>query len=231
MAYKKNYRKRAGKKHYKKKGRKQPSRSKTELVRIKTPASIVPDRMRVKLEYNQLVPTSGAAPAWQYIFRGNSMYDPDYAIGGGQPVGFDQMKTLYNRYEVSASSIIVKVLNCGTTTGSYTRVAVYPSLSTGTLAMDAAIANPYSTHKLISANAGMNEATLRNYISTKKIFGEMTLVDDDYSALVAVNPVNTWYWQINAESIDKTTNLANNFYDVLITYYVDFSERVPLVDV
>lgn len=40
-------------------------------------------------------------------FRANDMYDPEAAVGGGQPRGFDQMMELYNNYTVTDSKIMV----------------------------------------------------------------------------------------------------------------------------
>lgn len=42
-------------------------------------------------------------------YRGNGMYDPDYALGGHQPMGFDQYIALYNKYYVKSATIKVSV--------------------------------------------------------------------------------------------------------------------------
>lgn len=38
-------------------------------------------------------------------FRANSLFDPDYGVGGGQPMGFDQWTALYDQYVVTGSKI------------------------------------------------------------------------------------------------------------------------------
>lgn len=43
------------------------------------------------------------------LFRANGLYDPEYAIGGHQPLYFDQMSALYNHYHVVASKIKFRV--------------------------------------------------------------------------------------------------------------------------
>ncbi len=42
-------------------------------------------------------------------FRANGMFDPEFALGGHQPLYFDQMSALYNHYHVVVSNIHVRV--------------------------------------------------------------------------------------------------------------------------
>ena len=42
-----------------------------------------------------------------HIFRANSMYDPDYTGTGHQPLGFDEMSTIYNKHKVTRAKITV----------------------------------------------------------------------------------------------------------------------------
>lgn len=50
-----------------------------------------------------LDPSQGVAAAW--AFAANGLYDPDISGTGHQPMGFDQMTTFYNHYEVIGSKI------------------------------------------------------------------------------------------------------------------------------
>jgi len=45
--------------------------------------------------------------AQRYFFRCNSIYDPDQAVGGHQPLGMDQWEAIYNHYEVTSAKISV----------------------------------------------------------------------------------------------------------------------------
>jgi len=49
-------------------------------------------------------PTAAGVIAAQ-LWKANSAYDPDYAVGGHQPMGFDQWMTFYNHYQVLSSHI------------------------------------------------------------------------------------------------------------------------------
>lgn len=52
-----------------------------------------------------------------YAFSTNGMYDPVVAIGGHQPMYFDQLAALYARYVVIGAKISVKFLNADANTG------------------------------------------------------------------------------------------------------------------
>lgn len=43
-----------------------------------------------------------------FTFRANGMYDPEVAVGGHQPMGFDQMCELYLNWTVIGSKIVVR---------------------------------------------------------------------------------------------------------------------------
>lgn len=53
--------------------------------------------------------TSGALAAT--YFRAIGLYDPEYAVGGHQPMGFDQYIALYRRFVCLSSRITVEVYN------------------------------------------------------------------------------------------------------------------------
>lgn len=46
-----------------------------------------------------------------YQFRCNNLYDPDVAIGGQQPLYYDQLTPVYNHWTVTKSKMKVHVLN------------------------------------------------------------------------------------------------------------------------
>jgi len=56
----------------------------------------------VKLQYTciESIPNLGAGALYSRIFRANDLYDPDYAAGGHQPYGFDQVMAQYNHFTV-----------------------------------------------------------------------------------------------------------------------------------
>lgn len=81
---------------------------------------VVPPRKRVTLPYCQInlatPPVLTDSVATVQTIRLNSCFDPNFAIGGIQPMGFDQWSAMYKRYTVVSARIIVK---CNPTTANY----------------------------------------------------------------------------------------------------------------
>lgn len=74
------------------------ARNSTKLT-MYSQVSPVATRLRTKLKYSTQI-TPAAIPVYEYLFNLNSLFDPDRTATGHQPLGFDQLKTLYNRYRV-----------------------------------------------------------------------------------------------------------------------------------
>jgi len=93
--------------------------------RIWNPISaIAPDINRTNMFY--FINTNFTSPsnALTMQFAGNSVFDPEIALGGYQPAGFDQLTQFYSNFRVVASRIKVQVINLSNGPGS---VTLYPS--------------------------------------------------------------------------------------------------------
>jgi hypothetical protein len=63
--------------------------------------SFLDPHMYITLKYCEQVSTSVVTVAGSnQVFRLNSIFDPNAAVGGTQPYGYDQLAALYNRYRV-----------------------------------------------------------------------------------------------------------------------------------
>lgn len=78
-----------------------------------------PKKLCVAMKYvtDITVPSheDGAAP---YIFRLNSIYDPDVSSGGHQPYGHDEYASIYSKYCVIGAKVKVEILSCAVTSAS-----------------------------------------------------------------------------------------------------------------
>ncbi len=96
-----------------KKSRKTPVAKAQSLLTHTIPlgaSAIVPRKRRLQMRYVDQVYLNGTAAAGgrvNYIFRANSIYDPDYTGTGHQPMGHDTYAALYNHYSVRRSAIRV----------------------------------------------------------------------------------------------------------------------------
>jgi hypothetical protein len=75
----------------------------------------VPSRTTRYFRYSDVYTLTAAAVTNQFgteqSFRLGSLFDPDFGIGGHQPLGFDQMAAFYNQYLVEAVDINIEIVD------------------------------------------------------------------------------------------------------------------------
>lgn len=194
-----------------------------------------PKTMRVKLKYQ--VAFAGSIPAGntpaQYFWRANSVFDPDAAIGGGQPTGFTQWSNFYEKYTVVKSTCQLRLLDKDTgtsTTGTVTGLwGVALRDSTGALTSlrqvtedDNSVYSGYdSWHAAAKLKMGFDAA---------KHFGVKNLLDNNQlqgltGATLGSNPTEQAYfvtWAV--QSPDAGATAQPFLWDVLLTYDVIFTD-------
>jgi len=72
--------------------------------------------LRTKVKYTDSTGFASAGGDYTYIFRLNSLFDPDYTGGGHQPMGHDELATLYDNYQVTKVTWHVYSANLDDTT-------------------------------------------------------------------------------------------------------------------
>jgi len=85
------------------------SNGQNALVMV-APTGGFPNSVRIRLPYVQavnLANTAGSNVASTWIFRCNSLFDPDLSGGGHQPIGRDVWAGLYNHYNVEKAECSV----------------------------------------------------------------------------------------------------------------------------
>lgn len=95
---------------------------------------LFPNKLRLKLQYVDnaeiaYIMNSGSAFEASYVYRGNSIYDPDLTGTGHQPYGVDELYTWYNTYTVFSvkCTFVGRVVRA---TGGGVRAMMYCSNST-----------------------------------------------------------------------------------------------------
>lgn len=169
------------------------------------------------------------------VFRGNSLFDPDYTGTGNQPYGYDQLcssTTFFNNYNVRSSKIIV-----------------YPSVSqtyiTGWPAYFDCLVVPYRDYTLpdydisnvrrmphvralrFTSNSLDNKSNrCSSYASSSSVMGPEFAKDVGATGQYDGNPSRTWYWHVLIDSTTwaPTANIVVKF-DVKIVYYTKLFRR------
>lgn len=207
------------------------------------------DTTFVKLRYSAILTFSAGnviepLGISEYVFRGNSIFDPDFSGSGNQPYGFDQWTDIYSNYLVYGSKFTVEdvpyVSGNDYSSGSSDSVhqlTLYPSLTStvtnttyGGIQYQQLPMIPYAKNKTIVTNSShRKDRMISHYMPTGKLEGVPTNVvsaDPNYFAGAGTNPSATWYWHLLAAPM--INNQAYYCYvKVNITYYVKFFARRP----
>lgn len=174
--------------------------------------------------------TLATATGTQSLFRLNSIFDPNSAVGGHQPYGYDQLAALYNRY---------RVLSChwkvvfGTQTSTY-RIVILPingalaSAITTSLTFETACEMPRA--KLyVQGGGGSPTVTARGGIKLNDLNGVTIpeyLADDRFEAQIGANPAEVMNLVIG--NYNATAGTITIDYTVEISYCVDLHDPIAL---
>lgn len=162
-----------------------------------------------------------------YILRANGMYDPDYQIGGHQPIGFDQMMNMYHHFTVIGAKCKVTWANlsdqpiqCGIS------LLASPSLTTTNRSIEngqTILAN------IAPLGAGGSIKTLTYKFSSSKFFGRSSILsEDDFRGDASTDPVDQAYFHCWCRDIGNTVGDKNLKITATIEYIAVFTEPAHL---
>lgn len=165
---------------------------------------------------------------------GNGLFDPLSTSAGltglsnAQPNSYDVWSTLYTKYTVLGSSIVVRIANGNASTIPYT-VTVSPedALVTSSSAWQSSTA-PYARSLIVANGNSMNSVQIRNSMTTAQINGvslEEVIDSSNYQGLTSGSPPDPWYWQIRFTAADSTTT-PDSWWFITVHYDVLFSDPV-----
>lgn len=154
------------------------------------------DRFRTVMPFSSYIsfaPAAGSQTA--YLFRGNSVYDPDFSGSGSVAGLYPQLSVLYNRYRVLSSKIMVDFCNTGTVP---VRCMIMASNNN---TAPSAFYSPFQRHFAIGDCAPGGPISWKHVSSaeTRAVLGvpkAQVMAEDDYAGIVGGNPNNVWYWMV-----------------------------------
>jgi len=171
-----------------------------------------PRSEKVTLRYvDNTTQTATGLSVFQY--RLNGPYDPDEAVGGNQPLGFDQYMALYNRYRVEKCHVVVDFVNGGTTL----LAAIAPSISvTDPSTIEDLMCLPRALHALIPAQGGMDRHRFIMDVDIKEFFGLAANIDNDLTGDATSAPSKQLYLHVGSEENDSSAKA------VVISVFLEF---------
>lgn len=177
------------------------ARKRRRMIRYRSP---ITKSMNIRFRYALSFLLSGVEP--ETSFRANSIFDPETAVGGHQPMGADEYSAFFNRYTVMKSKITVTMNNSGATV---TPVIVMVQLDdTETLLADpiTEVENGRLRFKILSGtNGGPSRATMsktynaRTYHSIRDPVGS-----DALTPLFSANPNQQAFFHVSADSVSPS---------------------------
>lgn len=201
----------------------------------------VPDIYRCQFHYGEHLTLSANSLnlySAEFIYNGNSLYDPDTTGGGNQPYFYDQLVAppsglsgLYKSWTVSSSKIDLDFSVAGTNT-----VPVYvwllPVSSDNTsLPVSPPDLDEYPRGKrlMLSTSGGSaSTGTLSNFLPTY-VHENITRQDwrnneYDYQGAWGSSPQKTPYWYIVIKPADGNNNVTV-YVKARMTYWAELNER------
>lgn len=188
----------------------------------------IPSKFFTKIKYHTTV-TLNTSSLNDIIIRGNSINDPEYALGGGRPMYVEQFAQLYDRYVVYASNIDLAFTNTSGTGGSaFAKVGVFPLSSPVPVnSTIEAIERDNCTWAQLGPNTGdQGILNMSMYAKSTAVLGLPNNEGDDdvISAPINSNPTREAFWHVFAGTNDIATN-TNIYVDITVVYYVKFYEK------
>jgi len=203
---KKKYR--GNKKNMKKKSRK----SAWPLpICVKFPGIGFPDELEIGLKYVTQVSLTGSSAPSAYVFRMNSLFDPDLTGSGTQPQLFDQLSAIYGVYCVIKAEAVIQWTNPGTTEGAYV-VGVLSDQNISTQTVENLKESKYERDSQVSYAPGPNRHRMViPEMETAQIMGqEFIRSDPNMYAGIGSNPNDQWFLIIKCAATDGSTSISVN---------------------
>lgn len=160
---------------------------KRTTVNVNRALNPIPQRYICKMKYCETNVTN--AVTGQYLYNLNSLFDPDRTGTGHQPMGFDNMSLLYNRYRVISCSW--RIESPITNDSDFRSIHAQPNNDPDITWGNAGYMRESPRTKYVTLNPGGVAKTLTGWISLPSLVGRSRaeyMADDRYQADVLSNP-------------------------------------------
>jgi len=154
---------------------------------------LIPPRFFSKLRYVETFTLDPIAIGIaDVVFRANDLYDPYFAVGGHQPLGFDQMMALYQRFFVVGCKVTAKFAAADDTSARSTIITGLFTSSNSTLLTNVGTVIEQPGCVWSYAQLGSDIKRLTTKYSTKKQQGITNLLDNsELSGTASSSPTSS----------------------------------------
>lgn len=179
-----------------------------------------PSRMITTLKYSEQASIgSTLGSIGYYSYRANGIYDPNATGVGAQPMGFDQMMTWYNHFQVLKSHITVEVIPATASSTGVTLVLVHDDDTANTYGLNGAIETKGAKHVVLGPSYDYTKKLTMGY-NQKKVFGASR---SNLIGSASADPTETQNWTL-IHGVNDGSSSATTYFRVTIWYTVMFFE-------
>jgi len=174
-----------------------------------------------RMEYMTPIYYSSVSGPTTYVFRGNSIYDPDQTGTGSQPLGFSTLTTIYSVYECPRSSIKAEFIN-NTAVPVWLTICPVVTAGDGVTYFNSS-GRPGAKSVYCTSNNSTQHGVLYNIAKTFDILG---LPDGDSNCRgnATSNPASQWYWQVIMTPCDGASSVSGVL-NIKLIYYTLWEQR------
>jgi len=202
----------------------------------------IPQSMKTRITFCSVKTIQGVigGVVTQWAFKGNSVYDPDPALGGGQPQSFDQLMLLYTDWRCYGSKCRVTCIPASTALNpgpiTFNLVAYRASGLTLPSAgqLEEISTFPNSKELICTPRGGSRDiGRLTSSMTNKAFFAGQNPNAAAFQGSSAADAPQIWYWIISAYNSNQAGDATGNYscgISVMITYDMEFFSPRQNVD-
>lgn len=197
------------------------------LTISRLPKSEPADMVILPFNYSETITISGISGAMgDYVYRINSLYDPNYTGTGVQPLYYDQWTYMYSNYLVNAVAYELTYYTANTVPSQLcVLMARAPTISGMTNITDVTTKNMAS--KIILITPDNSTALAKGYAKINAIMGvnkkEYADNPEIYGAVYNANPTEPAYMHILAQAMDYTSSISITL-NVRLKFYCQLNQ-------
>lgn len=220
---------RGGKRRGARRGRGRKFTKKGGQISLLRGPSGIPDKVLLKFNYAGVGQINTAQFSVDKQYRLNSIYDPEYNLGGQSVAGLAQWSALYNKYRVYKVDYLLNVVNIQ---GAQSIAgAIVPAPAGFTLYSYGELATqPYAKPFLLPPVQGMNKRIIKGSIYLPRLEGQSNIqymALGNNSSTMNTNPANTNFLYIITQNVDNGMSGVPNVlqWSIKLRYHVELFER------
>ncbi len=188
--------------------------------------------MAKKFRYcDQITLDAGIGIPATHTFVLNGLFDPDAAVGGHQPIMFDELMQFYAHYNVTGAKITATFTSTNTTaTNGNAICGIEVSTSvTPTTALNDIFEQGQTVYKTLTALGGPAKVVISRKVSIKKMAGVKNLLDNqDYRGSVAANPAEKIYAHVFVSGITSGADANSVNVQIMLNQFAIMLEPLPV---